>query len=60
MGEIADQILNGDMCEGCGEWMGEGDGYPRRCPGCLHEENEAKEKIKQRRSSHGTVQQGKR
>lgn len=34
MGEIADMIVNGDMCEGCGVWLGEGDGYPRRCDSC--------------------------
>ncbi len=35
MGEIADLMVNGDICEGCGvELQGEGDGYPRRCAGC--------------------------
>jgi hypothetical protein len=33
MGEIADAMLNGDMCEQCGEWLGDGPGYPRNC-GC--------------------------
>lgn len=31
---MADQIVNGDFCEGCGTWMGEGDGFPRRCNFC--------------------------
>lgn len=26
MGEIADAMLNGDMCECCGEYLGEGEG----------------------------------
>jgi hypothetical protein len=34
MGEIADMILDGDMCEGCGEFLGSGDGYLRRCAAC--------------------------
>lgn len=35
MGEIADLMINGDICEGCGcELDGEGDGFPRRCAGC--------------------------
>lgn len=34
MGEIADATINGDFCEGCGEWLGEGDGFPRLCAGC--------------------------
>lgn len=34
MGEQADLILNGDVCEGCGEEMGDGPGYPRRCSSC--------------------------
>ncbi len=34
MGEIADSIINGDVCEECGEWIGEGDGYPRKCSSC--------------------------
>jgi hypothetical protein len=34
MGDIADMMLDGDMCEGCGEYLGGGDGFPRRCYGC--------------------------
>jgi hypothetical protein len=35
MGEIADMMLEGEMCEGCGVFLG-GDvpGYPRRCVSC--------------------------
>lgn len=42
MGEWADSILEGSFCEGCGEYMGEGDGYPQKCDACMEEE--AKEK----------------
>lgn len=35
MGEQAELILNGDVCEGCGEeFHNEGPGYPRRCASC--------------------------
>jgi hypothetical protein len=35
MGEIADLMIEGEICEGCGcELDGEAPGYPRRCAGC--------------------------
>lgn len=34
MGEIADGILDGEFCQICGEWLGEGDGFPTTCDGC--------------------------
>lgn len=35
MGEIADMMLDGTLCAGCGEYMGgAGDGFPRYCSGC--------------------------
>lgn len=36
MGEIAEMMLNGLMCEGCGEFMDDHEepGYPRRCAAC--------------------------
>jgi hypothetical protein len=36
MGEIAEMILHGILCESCGEFIGDGAGYPRRCgaPAC--------------------------
>lgn len=34
MGDIADMMLEGSMCEQCGEYMGEGNGYPRLCGSC--------------------------
>ena len=34
MGEIADQMLEGSMCQWCGEYLGEGDGFPVVCEGC--------------------------
>jgi hypothetical protein len=34
MGEYADLMLSGEVCEFCGCELGEGPGYPRRCHGC--------------------------
>jgi len=34
MGEIADMMIDGEMCQECGEYLGDGDGYPRTCHGC--------------------------
>jgi hypothetical protein len=35
MGDIADMMLDGTLCEGCGEFLDENPpGYPRRCIGC--------------------------
>ncbi|UYB51194.1 hypothetical protein OCJ37_14490 [Xanthomonas sp. AM6] len=35
MGEIADMMLEGDLCECCGGYLpGQGQGFPRRCQGC--------------------------
>ena len=37
MGEIADMMLDGTMCQWCGEWLhgGEdGPGYPGLCASC--------------------------
>ena len=31
MGEIAEMMLDGTLCEGCGEFIGEGDGFPQYC-----------------------------
>ena len=40
MGEIAEAVLEGVLCEQCGEYLGEdGPGHPRLCTACL-EENE--------------------
>ena len=35
MGDTADLMLDGILCEWCGEFLDEkGVGYPRRCGGC--------------------------
>lgn len=39
MGEIADMMLDGCICQWCGEIIGDGDGYARICAGCQMEHN---------------------
>lgn len=34
MGEIADMMLEGILCQCCGTYLGEGDGFPLHCAGC--------------------------
>ena len=45
MGEISDWVLEGGLCQECGEYLGEGDGFPTSCPGCaaLHENHKEPE-----------------
>lgn len=38
MGDIADAMLSGVLCQICGEYLGgEGDGFPVTCGGCKDE-----------------------
>jgi len=41
MGDSADMILEGILCEICGEYIGEEVGYPRTCTGCSPAEDVA-------------------
>lgn len=34
MGEYAEMVLDGDCCCACGAFIGDGDGYTRRCYNC--------------------------
>jgi len=34
MGDVADMMLDGTLCEGCGVYLGEAVDYPRRCKRC--------------------------
>ena len=38
MGEIADMMINGSMCQYCGECFDDEPGYPRSCPSCAEED----------------------
>jgi len=39
MGEITDMILDGDLCQVCGEYMEDSDGFPQTCASCASEED---------------------
>ena len=34
MGDIAEMMIDGTLCEGCGEYLGDGGGFSRICTGC--------------------------
>ena len=34
MSEFAEMMLDGTLCEGCGEYLGEAGGYAARCASC--------------------------
>lgn len=34
MGDFADAVLDGDICQICGEFMDDGNGFPQTCAGC--------------------------
>ena len=38
MGEIAEMMLDGTMCQSCGEFLGGDEGYPVSCPSCAEDE----------------------
>lgn len=56
MGEIAEMMLDGTMCAGCGEWLNDGedgDGFPGYCASCApdYEDGIARTKCGQLRPS---------
>lgn len=44
MGEIADMMIDGTLCEWCGCYVGEATGYPRKCPDCRAEAKKERKK----------------
>ena len=46
MGEIADMMLDGTMCQGCGEFLGDALGYPTYCAACSPEFPDAERVVK--------------
>ena len=34
MGDAAEMVLEGILCEECGEYIGDAVGYPRKCDSC--------------------------
>ena len=60
MGEIADMMLEGDLCECCGCYIdGDGEGFPRYCsPQCARDrgvicDEPKKKKTKKRKATGG-------
>lgn len=48
MGEYAEMMLDGTLCEGCGCFLqGHGDGVPRYCKGCRKDRNMARHEAEQ-------------
>ena len=37
MGDMTEMIMNGDCCQVCGDYLGDGDGYPMTCTYCHQE-----------------------
>ena len=37
MGDVAEMIIEGILCEECGSYIGEAVGYPRKCEDCKEE-----------------------
>jgi hypothetical protein len=35
MGEIADMMIDGTLCQSCGAYIGPGLGFPRTCTPCI-------------------------
>jgi hypothetical protein len=47
MGDVADAMLEGDLCQCCGEYMEGGAGYPQTCAACSgHTEREFRQAVK--------------
>lgn len=40
MGEIADMMLDGTLCECCGVYLGSDNDYPTKCADCASDNNE--------------------
>jgi len=45
MGEIAEMMLDGTLCQCCGEFIG-GEGFPQYCPSCAKDARQAERKAK--------------
>ena len=49
MGDIADMMLDGTLCEQCGDYIGESIGYPRVCSDCSDHNISMKNSVKNQR-----------
>ncbi len=55
MGEMADYMLNGDDCSGCGVHIGPGDGFQRLCSDCKLRKPRGKRRIKMKPVGKETI-----
>ena len=44
MGEIADAMIDGELCQECGVYIGPATGYPRSCSDCKPRKRKRKKK----------------
>ena len=51
MGEIAEMMLNGEMCQWCGEFMDNPQGFPSVCAACLAADRKRKKTAKAEKST---------
>lgn len=55
MGDVADMMLDGTLCEGCGDFIGDGDGYPQYCsPQCAEDRGASELQVKYHRNEANT------
>lgn len=49
-GQNGHNYIVGDryMCQSCGEWLGDGDGYPVTCEGCKKDQQQKEKRRKKR------------
>ena len=45
MGEIAEMMLDGTLCQQCGEYIGTDNGFPTFCAGCQTDEEPERPKL---------------
>jgi hypothetical protein len=45
MGDVADAMLDGDLCQCCGVYMEGGAGYPQTCNACQRNNAEAAQRV---------------
>lgn len=56
MGEIAEMMLDGTLCENCGDFIGEGSGFPRYCSAaCAKDRGAATDGAQVARPSHNAT-----
>ncbi len=60
MGEIAEMMLDGTLCAGCGEYLGESTDLPTYCADCAKDMKQDGRMVKGTGVGHGFYDLGKR